>query len=118
MDKKFAATFDRNNWPVTNEWSRELENYIIHGYPPGSFFEAIFSNDLYRAACCSHPSNTWPAIITVVKWLLNEAPRECFGSRAKVDAWLAMSNDDRRKICEEQDILMSAWDHLKEKEPA
>jgi hypothetical protein len=118
MDKKFARTFEENHWPVASDWMKELENYIVHGYPPGSFFEAIFSNDLYRAACSSHHSNTWTAIISVVKWLINEAPKECFGSRAKVDAWLALTPAQRRAICEEQDILMSAWDHLKEKEPA
>lgn len=118
MDKKFARTFEENHWPVGSDWQDILEGYIVHGWPPGSFFTAVLSNDLYEAACHSHPSNTWTAIVNLSKWLINMAPRQSFGSREKVEAWCKLSDETRRKVCEEKGILMSAWDHLKEKEPA
>jgi hypothetical protein len=51
-----------------------------------------------------------------MKWLQQRAPSVCWGSYEKVQAWIDLTNDQRRAILEADDLLMSPWDHLKEKE--
>lgn len=112
--KKFYATFEHYDG-MTDDWQEEIVNYIVYGYPPGSFHVALFENNLADAACKSHPMNQWSMIISFMKWLLHYAPHNSWGSKEKVDAWLALSADERRKKCEDARILATAWELLQEK---
>lgn len=116
MDKKLARSFE--HWNVNVEHQGVLERYVLQGLSPGSFFEALLANDMVGAACRSHPSNQWKDIVAIMKWLINMAPKESFGSYDKVHAWLRLSADDRRAYCENANVQMSMWDHLNEKSPA
>ena len=111
MDRKFQESFD--HWGVPGEWQQELENYLVHGFDPGGFFSCFFANDLYGAAVRSHPANKLEAIRNLSKWIINVGPRRAFGTKEKVTDWLSLSNEQRRKILEDQGLLMTAWDHLK-----
>ena len=109
MDKKtriksigFFETFE--HWPVHDEWVKELYNYFIKGYPPGSFHSACFENNLYRAACTTHISNRWENITAMMKWLGAEAPLGSWGSYEKVDAWLTKSTEERNIV-----LLNKGW---------
>ena len=101
---------------MTEDWQDEIVNYMVFGYPSGSFHTALFENNLADAACKSHQMNRWIMIISFMKWLINHAPQGSWGSAEKVKAWLALSDDERRKKCEDAGILASAWELLKEKE--
>lgn len=114
MDKKLAESF--RYWNVNDEWQGVLERYLIDGFSPGSFFEALLANDLVGAATRSHPSNQWKEIMAVMKWLINRAPKESYGSYEKVREWLRLSEDQRRTYCENANVQMSMWDHLNDKE--
>jgi hypothetical protein len=114
MDKKFLDSY--RLCPVDEEWAGVLERYCVNGYHPGSFFESVLANDLSGAAHRTHPSNQWEEIVKLMKWLQQRAPSVCWGSYEKVQAWIDLTNDQRRAILEADDLLMSPWDHLKEKE--
>src|ERR1700741_1415530 len=107
---RWADYFEHYN--IGPEWEGILENYIIHGFHPGGFFEALFSNDFLSMAMRTHPSNTWSAIATTGKWLKNYAPVECYGSPKKVEAWLKQSDEYRRSRCEACGLLPTVWQIL------
>ena len=113
MDRKFAASCA--GWAVPAQWAEVLFNYLVHGFPPGGFFTSWLANDMMDAMCHVHPGARVDDIKYTTKWIINEAPEQCHGSYEKVGAWLALSNDERRKICEDRKILNSMWDILKEK---
>jgi len=90
---------------VPEEWEQELHNYLVLGYSPGSFHLSVFANDLFGAAVRSHPANTWPAIMAMCRWMINNAPIQSFGSYEKVQNWLQLTKEERRKILEEKRLL-------------
>ena len=63
-----------------------LRMYIEEGYSPGGFMTAVLSNDLFQAVAVADPYHL-SMIPNLVVWIYNEAPRECWGSKAKVEAW-------------------------------
>lgn len=105
VDKVFWETFSEDNWPVAKEWQEELYNYLVEGLPPGNFHLALYAMDLYGAVVRSHVLNTWPAICGFVKWIVNEAPHESFGSYEKVQNWLRLTKEERTKILEREKLL-------------
>jgi len=92
----FYKTF--HHWPVNDDWKQELHNYIIHGFHPGSFHRALFRNDLYGASIHTHVANKWSHIVEFMKWLGENAPRECWGDMETVESWLRLSKEQREKI--------------------
>ena len=105
--------FEEKTGALNPEWAEHLFEYVILGLPPGSFHTAVLSNDLYRAAATSHPLNQWCDIMACCLWLMNYAPVDCFGSKEKVNAWLALTPDERNEICEKARLLNTAWELLK-----
>lgn len=76
----------------TNEAARavpcldSLRWYIERGAPVGHFLHALLANNLVE--CVHHADGTNKrAIPEIVTWLFNYAPRECWGSEDKVNAW-------------------------------
>lgn len=55
----------------------------------GDFVMACFRNDLVQAATRADPSNL-VALPAIMRFIYNELPSICWGSEAKVDAWLAV----------------------------
>lgn len=101
----FVQTFDL--YPVTDEEAQELYNYFIHGYPPGSFHTAVYANDLWQAAFKSHPSNQWNTIQATAKWVYANAPAGSAGSYENIKNWTKLSEEERRKICEDRGWLLT-----------
>lgn len=77
--------FDGYNVPMHTQAT--LDRYINHGLRPGSFLEAVLSNDLFRAVGAADLANTL-ALTEIVKWLYNRAPIGCHGSEEKVHYWI------------------------------
>ena len=71
-----------------------MELYIEQGVPPGHFLTAVVENDL-RGACARADDVNRHLLWEIVDWIYNEAPSPCWGSPAKVSAWL-MSAERRR----------------------
>lgn len=65
-----------------------LRQYRDEGWPVGDFLRALLSNDLLEAVGRADHHNIWLLPI-YVGFLYNEMPSPAWGSREKVDAWLA-----------------------------
>jgi len=65
-----------------------IYRYISQGIEPGSFAFGVLCNDLVEAFACADDINSAHMRVWA-NWLYNYAPRECWGSPAKVAAWAA-----------------------------
>ena len=61
--------------------------YIEDGQPTGDFLAAVISNDLFEAVVRADDTNR-PALLEWVRFFYNDAPRDCWGSEEKRQAWL------------------------------
>lgn len=64
-----------------------LSRYVFDGLPPGSFLEAVLSNDLRRAVERADENNQ-AMIVNWVKLLYNHVPASCWGSPEKYHQWI------------------------------
>lgn len=71
-----------------------LRRYADEGIPTGHFLRAVLENDLYGAALRAD-DDSQAALCTIVAYVDNEMPRECWGSYAAVVKWLAFANERR-----------------------
>ena len=71
-----------------------LARYIEARRPPGHFLTAVLSNDLTEAVNRADSDNA-VALSACVQWLVWHAPSLCWGSRRKVEAWLAYIEEAR-----------------------
>lgn len=65
-----------------------LIDYVVHHTETGSFLDAVLANDLKEACGRADVYNRF-ALFQIVDWLYNHADSNCWGSRRKVDDWLA-----------------------------
>lgn len=65
-----------------------MERWITHGISPGSFLEAILSNDLAGAVSTADAVNIG-LLGLYVQYLHHYAPAACWGSVANCEAWAA-----------------------------
>lgn len=63
-----------------------IRRYVEHGIAPGHFLSAVFCNDLVEAFNRADEWNT-KMMKNYVAFLYNYLPGECWGSRARFDAW-------------------------------
>jgi hypothetical protein len=71
-----------------------LEEYIIHGYPPGSFVTAVLCNNLIKAACsCDYLNQQY--LIDIAKWVFHAAPIGCWGDERTIARWVADTDQIR-----------------------
>ena len=70
--------------------------YVERKAPVGDFLAAVIANDLKGAfGRASHISRA--ALFDIVSWFYNYAPRDCWGSPAKMAAWLEAGREERSK---------------------
>lgn len=65
-----------------------LVRYIETHEPVGDFLYAVLTNNLRDACHQADDTNLWLLPI-YMSYLYNEAPSPCWGSKEKVDKWLA-----------------------------
>ena len=63
--------------------------YIEHGIISGSFLTAVMENDLVYAFGAADETNRF-AMFDWARFLYNEAPVNCWGSRENVEKWRAL----------------------------
>jgi len=93
---------------VSEEYSLPLFNYLVHGFKPGSFWESVLANDFFDAMRSSHPSNQIVHLKYATRWIYYYAPDVAIGSYEKVDNWLKLSEDERRTILEECELIYTS----------
>jgi len=62
--------------------------YVLHGTQPGDFLTAVLCNDLMEA-CHRADAINKEQLHAYAFFLYNYAPSACYGSAAKVKAWVA-----------------------------
>lgn len=90
------------NWSyyeVPDHTQKAFEEYILLGYPPGSFMGAVLRNDFVAAVCHADVENK-QHLVDIAKWMLNNAPRACWGSEQAVRDWLKDKDNVRTSYFE------------------
>lgn len=98
---------DRHCAEMPVEWQHELNNYLLHGFEPGSFHMAVFSNNLFSATSLSHSSNQWIWIQAFMYFLYHYAPPQSWGSREVVCKWIQLTPAKRFEICHNHGLTMT-----------
>lgn len=83
-------------WSVPQEYQEPMYNYLVQGWPPGSFFTALLANDMFRAVSGSHPSNSISSLKTLVGWIQDKFPPVSYGCQGAVTNWVNSSAEYRR----------------------
>ena len=65
-----------------------IQGYIEEGWPVGGFLSALLANDLVHAFGTADESNR-AAMFAWASFIHNEAPMACWGSKDKVEQWIA-----------------------------
>lgn len=65
-----------------------LIRYLTSGIPPGHFLTAVLENNLAESFSRAD-ENSRAGLFNLVRFLYNDVPSTAWGSRAKVDAWMA-----------------------------
>lgn len=109
-EKLFRDTFAYHN--VDNEYISPLENYLIHGLPPGSFFESLLANDAFATISHSHPLNQIVNLKNVVTWINEVCPNLSYGSYYRVNKWYSRTSENRRKLLENVGLIYTEHEEL------
>ena len=73
-----------------------LQLYVHKRCPPSSFLYMVLSNNLCRSIGLADGTNL-AALPSIVAYVWNEIPGDCWGSRKKVEAWLEGGEPPRPK---------------------
>jgi hypothetical protein len=73
-----------------------LRNWILYGVEPGGFLTAVLRNDLFDAVGRADISNG-ESIKYICRFIWNEAPRGCWGSKEKMRAWAEAKQEAKRQ---------------------
>jgi len=92
-------------WAVEAEQADVMFNYLVYGYGAGSFYSAVLANDALGALSRSHPGNSMTALKKLAGWMRDCMPETAYGSYQAVDAWLALTDDQRRAILEQHHLI-------------
>lgn len=68
-----------------------LDRYVADHSGAGHFVMAVLRNDLTDAVCRAD-SESLRGLRDIVHYVYNELPKDCWGSKEKVDAWLQLRN--------------------------
>lgn len=71
-----------------------VKRYVKHGIIPGDFLQAVICNDLAESFGRADDINI-ERMSDIVGFFYNEAPGECWGSRAKMMAWAEKVGPER-----------------------
>lgn len=65
-----------------------IDNYVLHRWQPGDFIRAVLENDLTEAVARAD-EEALGNLPHIVSYVYNQIPAPCWGSPAKVAAWLS-----------------------------
>jgi hypothetical protein len=79
---------DRIRYALEPHEVEALTRYVRDRIEPGDFLSAVISNDL-KEACGRADHLNRRKIFEYCEWLYNNAPRACWGSSDRMNAWLS-----------------------------
>ena len=68
------------------ETQESIENYLLHGWAPGGYVEAMMAHDYARAFACADTANR-QTIWALWRWITDGAPPLCHGSYEAINLW-------------------------------
>lgn len=83
-----ASTFNFAGLAMPESLIASLSRYSTEHVATGGFLKAVLENDLCEAVCRADQSN-FQLLPVIVRYVYNELPSPCWGSKEKVAAWLA-----------------------------
>ena len=98
-------------WSVEREYVDPMYNYLVHGFEPGSFLLGWYANDA-MAIVHSHPGNSVESLKNLSNWMINCMPNTAWGSYPKVDAWLSLSDAERRTRLEACELIFTEQEEI------
>ena len=104
---KYRLAKTADVWEVDPEYFHPMYDYLVNGYSPGSFFTSLLANDAMGAISRSHPGNSIPALKKLVGWIQNSFPPGSFGSYPTVNAWLDLTEEERRDQLEQAHLIFT-----------
>ena len=69
------------------------EGYVERGEEPGGFLFAVLCNNLVDAFGKADETN-FARLSDWAEWLWNEAPSTCWGSKERVNDWIAIRQEE------------------------
>lgn len=63
-----------------------MKRYIERGIIPGDFLQAVIKNNLKESFFCADDVNA-KRMRDIILFMHNEAPSQCWGDKAKLQAW-------------------------------
>lgn len=87
MTKRYPLPVADVHYPIGDLMYGALDRYVNDRLPPGSFLTAVLENNLKDAVGRADSFNIIN-LHNIVGYIYNYAPQICWGSPAKVDAWL------------------------------
>jgi len=105
---RLLHSFDR--WEVKQEYSQPVYDYLVNGFEPGSFYTAVLANDFMSAVIRSHPGNQIGTLKGLAGWISNTMPNTAWGSYDRVQTWLKTSDQDRRAVLEQCNLIYTTKD--------
>lgn len=82
-----ATTFEFAGIAMPPALRASLDRYANDRVETGGFLRAILENDLCEAVCRADEIN-FQFLPVIVRYVYNELPAPCWGSKEKVAAWL------------------------------
>lgn len=82
-----ASTFNFAGLAMPESLIASLSRYSTEHVATGGFLKAVLENDLCEAVCRASESN-FQLLPVIVRYVYNELPSPCWGSKEKVAAWL------------------------------
>lgn len=92
------------------ETQESIENYLVHGWAPGGYLEAMFSHDYERAFACADTANR-QSIWALWRWIRDYAPYASHGSYLAMTKWASDLDGCRSRWVVEQE-KKAVWQKL------
>lgn len=92
-----TGRYSYREFVIPDHMMAALRRYIFEHRAVGHFLQAVICNDLQEAVSRADEENlrNLPAF---VKFLYNEAPGTCWGSKEKMEAWLSEPPTGREQL--------------------
>lgn len=88
---------------IPEHMRESLRRYVDHGIQPGSFMTSILANDFITAAQRADVKNL-NALQVYCYTLINEVPRQCWGSYEIVEQWIKTGGRKGRGAVLEEEL--------------
>lgn len=80
-----------------------IKRYLEEGILPGSFLQAVITNNLFRAVGAADEESK-KHLVSIVAFMYYEAPSNCWGSRRKMLEWA------KRKALTDAELIQTSRD--------